>query len=195
MDETVFMVLGDHGQFDVRFKVHLNNVLKAHGLIDETNEWRAYFQSTGGAAYLHIKDGDKEAEAHALAIVSDILTDSKYGVKQLYKREELDRLHVDPSIRYMLEAKKGYSFEDDLTDEAVVDLTARGETYGTHGYSTEQDNYCCNFDISGKNIKTNEQLGEIEMVDVAPTIARILGVELNDVDGRTLDEVFTDDLA
>lgn len=196
MDETVFIVLGDHGQFDVKFKVHLNNVLKEHGLIEETAsgyEWHAYFQSTGGSAYLHIKDGDKETEAHALAIVNDIVTNPKYGVKQLYKREELDELHVDPSIRYMLEAKKGYSFEDDITDEDVVDLTARGETYATHGYSTEQDNYRCNFIIAGKNIKLNAQLGEIEMVDVAPTIARILGVELNDVDGRSLDEVFKGD--
>ncbi|GEM02635.1 Predicted pyrophosphatase or phosphodiesterase, AlkP superfamily [Halolactibacillus halophilus] len=192
MEETVFIVLGDHGQFDVRFKVYLNNLLKQHGLIEETNEWRAYFQSTGGAAYLHIKDGDKEAEAHALAIMNDIVADSKYGVKKLYKRAELDELHVEPSIHYMLEATKGYSFEDDLSDEDVVDLTARGEKYATHGYTTEQENYRCNFIISGKNIKANAQVGEIEMVDVAPTIACILGVKLNGVDGRSLDEVFKD---
>jgi predicted AlkP superfamily pyrophosphatase or phosphodiesterase len=196
MDETVFIVLGDHGQFDVRFKVHLNNLLKEHGLIEETASgyaWRAYFQSTGGAAYLHVKDDDEEIKTRALAIVNDIVVDPKYGVKKLYKRAELDALRVDPSIHYMLEATKGYSFEDDITDEDVVDLTARGETYATHGYSTEQDNYRCNFIIAGKNIKTQAQLGEIEMVDIAPTIARILGIELHDVDGRSLDEVFKAD--
>lgn len=93
-------------------------------------------------------------KTRALAIVNDIVVDPKYGVKKLYKRAELDELHVDPSIHYMLEATKGYSFEDDITDEDVVDLTARGETYATHGYSTEQDNYRCNFIIAGKNIGT-----------------------------------------
>ncbi len=192
-DETVFIVLGDHGQFDVRFKVHLNNVLKEHGLIEETASgyfWRAYFQSTGGAAYLHIKDDDTKIKEEVLAVLNDITRNSKYGVKKLYKRENLDELHVDPSIHYMLEARKGYSFEDDITDEDVVDLTTRGETYATHGYSTEQDNYHCNLIIAGKNIKTNEQLGEVEMVDIAPTLARMLGIKLENVDGRSLDEVF-----
>ena len=90
MEETVFIVLGDHGQFDVRFKVHLNNLLKEHGLIEETAfgyAWRAYFQSTGGAAYLHVKDDDEEIKTRALAIVNDIVVDPKYGVKKLYKRE------------------------------------------------------------------------------------------------------------
>ncbi|MNE56882.1 Type I phosphodiesterase / nucleotide pyrophosphatase [compost metagenome] len=45
MEDTIFLVLGDHGQFNVRYKVHLNKLLQEKGLIFKENgewSWRAY---------------------------------------------------------------------------------------------------------------------------------------------------------
>lgn len=191
--DTVILVVGDHGQFNVNYKVHLNNLLKEHHLIVEESgrlKWRAYFQSTGGSAYLHIKQGDSEARELSMKILEKIMKEDRYGIENIYSRQELDRLCIDHSISYMVEARKGYSFEDELSDITVEDLVGQGIHYATHGYVPDKEGYKCNLVVSGKMIKSKYDLGKAKMVDIAPTIARILGIKFNQCDGRSLDEIF-----
>ena len=192
-DDTVFIVVGDHGQINVKRKVHLNNLLREKGLIYEENgemKWRAYFQSTGGSAYLHIKQNDEEAEKLVADVLQEMRQEEMYGIERIYSRNELDSLHVDASIKYMLEAKVDYSFEDSLAESTVIDLEKQGIKYATHGYLPDKENYRCNVIISGPSIKSDYPLGEIEMVDIAPTMAKILGIDFHHCDGRSLDEIF-----
>lgn len=192
-EDTVILIVGDHGQFNVRYKVRLNNLLKEKGLIVEEKgemKWRAYFQSTGGAAYLHIKEGDEEAERIASAILRKAMTNARYGIEHIFSREELDRLHVDRSINMMVEAKVGYSFDDTLEEPIILDLAAKNIRYATHGYSPDKENYKCVFIASGPLIKKDYLLGDLEMVDIAPTLGKILGVDFNNGDGKVIDEIF-----
>lgn len=191
--DTVFLILGDHGQFNVRYKVHLNNLLQDKGLIYAENgemRWRAYFQCGGGAAYLHIAQGDEEAEQLALAAIEDYMKNDSSGIESVYAREELDRLHVGQSTKYMFEAKRGYCFDESMGEPTIVDLEQQGIKYATHGYSPDKSDYRCNLVISGDKIKSDHPIGDIEMVDIAPTMARILGIEFNECDGRALDGIF-----
>lgn len=189
--ETVFIIVGDHGHMDVSYKVHLNNLLEEHKLIDSgSKKWRAYFQGAGGSAYLHVKQDDKDAEKLAVEILEKVMKEDKYGLESFYSRDELDGLHVDKSIRYMVEGKKGYSFDDSLSDRTIEDLERQGIKYATHGYLPDKDNYKCNLIISGEKIRNEYQLGNIEMVDLAPTMGKILGIPFTDCDGRSLDELF-----
>lgn len=192
-DDTVFIVSGDHGQIDINYKVHLNNLLKENNLIYEESgelKWRAYLQTGGGSAYLHIKDNDKEAERIALGILNEAMILGKYGIDRIITREELDNLHVHKSINYMVEAKVGYSFEESLSDIIIKDLKKLDIKHATHGYLPEKDNYKCNLIISGNIIKSDYEIGSVNMVDIAPTIAKMLGVEFPNCDGRSLDEIF-----
>ncbi|WP_058486690.1 alkaline phosphatase family protein [Defluviitalea phaphyphila] len=192
-DDTIFIVFGDHGQFDVKYKVRLNNLLKEKGLIFEENgemKWRAYFQSTGGSAYLYTKPEDKEAEKLAFDIINNALKNDLYGIEKIYTRKELEHFPVNKNIRYMVEAKIGYSFDDNLEIPIIVDLEKQGISYATHGYFPDKTNYKCGFLISGDRIKKDYELGNIEMVDIAPTMAKILGIDFRNCDGRALDEIF-----
>lgn len=192
-EDTTLFVIGDHGQLNVRYKVALNHLFKEKGLIFEENgemNWRAYLQSTGGAAYLHIKEGDVEAEKLALDILKDAIDSGNYGIEHIYSREKLDSLRVNKSVTTMIEAKPGYSFVDSLKVPIVVDLEEKGIQYATHGYSPHKENYKCVFMASGPHIKKDYSLGNIEMVDVAPTIGKTLGIELENCDGRVLEEIF-----
>lgn len=192
-EDAVFIVVGDHGQFNVRYKVHLNNILKEENLIFEDNgsmQWRAYFQSCGGSAYLHIRKDDKEAEKSVLEVLKKIMEKDQYGIEALYYREELNSLHIDKTIQYMVEAKQGYSFDDNLHKTTIEDLEEESMKYATHGYLPDKDNYRCNLIISGDKIRKEHELGPVEMVDMAPTMAKILGIEFNSCDGRCLDEIF-----
>ncbi|OPX44753.1 type I phosphodiesterase / nucleotide pyrophosphatase [Ruminiclostridium hungatei] len=192
-EDTVFLVIGDHGQINVRYKVRLNQLLKEAGLIYEEKgemKWRAYIQNAGGAAYLHLKENDSEAEQRALDILKKAMTEECYGIERIYGRKELHNYHVAYSVRYMLEAKTGYCFEDSLEDPVVTDLEELGIKYATHGFSPDKSEYKCILVISGDCIKNEYQLGEIQMVDIAPTIANILGIDFYNCDGRALNEIF-----
>lgn len=93
-EETVFLVLGDHGQKNVRYKVKLNHLLKEEGLIyEEKGEmlWRAYIQSTGGSAYLHLKENDEDAKQRVLQILLKAVEEKNLGIERIYTREELER--------------------------------------------------------------------------------------------------------
>jgi predicted AlkP superfamily pyrophosphatase or phosphodiesterase len=191
--DTIFLVIGDHGQINVRYKIRLNNLLKEKGLIYEENgelKWRAYVQSAGGAAYLHIRQDDEEAEMLATAVLKKAMKDDGYGIESIYTGRELEDFHMDPSVSYMLEAKRGYYFEDSLEHPYILDLEEQGLTHATHGYSPDKADYKCILIISGDNIKKEYQLGDVEMVDIAPTMAKILGIDFYSCDGRPLNEIF-----
>lgn len=193
LDETTFLIVGDHGQLDVQFKVYLNRLFFDNQLIYEEHgelKWRAYVQGAGGAAYLHVKDGDDVARDLAVQILAEAALIDQYGIEAIYGRNELDALHVDEKFTYMIEAKVGFSFEDDHTQEVVVDLHAAGKKYATHGYSPNKPDYTSNLILSGNAVKTGFEIGDVEVIDIGPTIAYILGLEFENVDGRALVEVF-----
>ncbi|HZW48991.1 MAG TPA: ectonucleotide pyrophosphatase/phosphodiesterase [Bacillota bacterium] len=192
-EETVFLILGDHGQFNVRYVVRLNKLLERAGLISQADgkmSWRAYCQSTGGAAYLRVQPGDAEAERLAAVILQNAWKEDRCGIEHIYSRKELDRLHVDQSIPVMVEAKTGYCFDDSLEEPIIMDLTEQNIKYATHGYSPDKANYHCNLLLSGSIVKKDYCFGDVEMVDIAPTMARILGIELTNCDGRVIEEIF-----
>ena len=90
----------------------------------------------------------------------------------------------------MIEARNGYCFDDLITEQTVINLEEKNIKYATHGYLPDKENYQCNFIASGSGIENGFDLGSIQMVDIAPTIANILGVDLVNCDGRILDEMF-----
>lgn len=192
-EDTVFLIVGDHGQINVKYKIKLNQLLKEKGLIYEEQgeiKWRAYIQSAGGSAYLHIQDGDKEAEKLALEILDKVMKEDCYGIECLYTRDDLDSRHVELSVPYMLEAKRGYCFDDSIDGEVIINLDKQGIKYATHGYSPDKEIYRCNLIISGNCIKKGYELCGIKMVDIAPTMGKILGIDFNNGDGKELSEIF-----
>jgi predicted AlkP superfamily pyrophosphatase or phosphodiesterase len=56
---------------------------------------------------------------------------------------------------------------------------------GTHGYFPEHPEMRATFILSGPGI-AKKSLGEIDMRDIAPTLAKILKVSLPGADGKPL---------
>ncbi|MFT3983874.1 MAG: alkaline phosphatase family protein [Lachnospiraceae bacterium] len=190
-EDTVFMIIGDHGQLNIRYRVRLNRLLQEAGLIDpEKRSWRAYVQSAGGAAYLHLKEGDSEAEEKALTILQHAMKEEKYGIEGVFGRKEQAHFPEASGARYLLEAKEGYCFIDDMDKEIVTDLSEKGIRYATHGFSPDKPGYQCNLVISGACIRENYPMGAVSMVEIAPTIAEILGLSLPDCDGSPINRIF-----
>jgi predicted AlkP superfamily pyrophosphatase or phosphodiesterase len=192
-EQTTFLIIGDHSQMNVRYKVRLNKLLLEHNLIYEENgswKWRAYIQGGGGSAYLHVKPGDREAEGIAFKLLNHALVEAEYGIEAIYSKEELKSYHVSEDFSYMLEAKQGYCFDDRLDGLLVQDLTETNQRYATHGYAPDKPGYLSNIIISGAGIKSDYEMGSVRMIDIAPTMAKILDIDFPECDGRALSRIF-----
>jgi predicted AlkP superfamily pyrophosphatase or phosphodiesterase len=94
----------------------------------------------------------------------------------------------------MLEAALGYYFLDDYEGEIIKEIQAHepgvveGITRATHGYSPFKDNYTTVFMASGKGIKKGAVVEKMSLVDEAPTLAELMELKLDDVDGRIIGE-------
>ena len=194
-DETTFIIVGDHSQLDVKYKLYLNKLFYENGLIFQENGqwcWRAYVQSAGGAAYVHIQPEDVEAEKLAIALLADAMETKGVLISNIYDREQVEDFHayMPETALYMLDAEEGYAFEDAVDEELVVDLQARQKVYATHGYSPNKPNYTSNLLIAGPKVLKNSQIDDVSVVDIAPTIAHILGLPFQAPDGKVLKNVF-----
>jgi hypothetical protein len=42
--------------------------------------------------------------------------------------------------------------------------------------------------LSGRGVRTGARIGHVRSLDIAPTVARLLGLEMKNVEGRVLTE-------
>ena len=87
----------------------------------------------------------------------------------------------------MLSAADGYSFSGSDNGDAVI--TETDGPKGSHGYSPFHKLMGATCVVGGAGIKDGIVLEEISNTDVAPTIAKILGVDMPSADGRALTEI------
>jgi predicted AlkP superfamily pyrophosphatase or phosphodiesterase len=86
----------------------------------------------------------------------------------------------------VLYAKDGYAFLQGLDGAEVV---RESKTYlGTHGYPNSDPELDGIFLASGYGIKRGGKVDRVTNLDVAPTIAELLGLPLPNVEGRILTE-------
>jgi predicted AlkP superfamily pyrophosphatase or phosphodiesterase len=87
----------------------------------------------------------------------------------------------------ILVAKDGYGFGAAATgDEFVIKSET---TVGTHGFPSTNPKMNATFIASGNGIRRGANIGIVENIDVAPTIAKLLSVPLPNVDGKILTSV------
>ncbi len=94
----------------------------------------------------------------------------------------------------ILVASEGYAFNNEANgDEVVTEVTLGAGNQGHHGYLSRLPKMNAAFIAWGRGIKPAVRLGLIENIDVAPTIAALLGQKLSGADGRVLSQMLADD--
>lgn len=192
-DDTIFVITTDHGLIDITTNVYINNILENNGFItrkDESIEYTAYSQSTGLGAYIYVKDNDEFIINKVRNLFENLINKEKYGIDKIFTNKELKDMNADKSYSFSIEAKTGFAFKDEFTDYEIKNQKDLGKSYATHGYSPLKEGYKNVFMISGYPIKNNYNLGKMNIVDIAPTVCEILGMEFKGMDGQILDRIF-----
>jgi predicted AlkP superfamily pyrophosphatase or phosphodiesterase len=194
---TTVFVVSDHGFKLVKKQVRPNAALTAAGLMTVQDgkvlKSQAYVVPEGGTALVYVTVPDPSGEILARArkalagmegidAVIEPSDYARYGLPMPADNNQMGAL--------FLTAKEGYAFTAVATDPVVVDATEG--SLGAHGYMSSDPDLGALFIASGAGVKAGVKLDAIENLDVAPTAAHLLGIELANVQGRVLKELLSE---
>lgn len=181
LDRTAFVITGDHGFVDIHTTVAPNVWLVEAGLRGEARDrgdWRATFHTSGGSAFLHLRDpGDAEAIAAARRAL-EVRAEAVQRLFRIVDRDELDRLGAAPEAALALTAAPGIAFSGRATAPAVG-----AGSGGTHGFHPELPLVHTGFVAWGAGVRSGAVAHEMGLVDVAPFVAALLGLDFEAPDG------------
>jgi predicted AlkP superfamily pyrophosphatase or phosphodiesterase len=194
-DRTTFIVVSDHGFYNYVQQINGNAVLRDMGLIKTAGnrvvEGRVHYLSMTGGAGIYVLD-----EANREQITRDLIEKFKTveGIAAVIDTAEMVRLGLPSASAdarapdLMLSAAEGYSFSSSSAAQDAIMPISRVK--GAHGYLPGQPKLYATFVAFGAGIQPGVTLPEVRNVDVAPTVAALLGLEMKDVEGRVLKEIF-----
>lgn len=181
-ERTTFIVLGDHGFADISKTIAPNWLLAQEGFIKDKS-WRALVMNTGGSAAVYLKDPKDVVTAKE---VRALLEKNAAGLYRVIDKDALTKLGGPSDAAFYLEAEPGYMFSGAHTGKTLV----RSSTMkGNHGYLPTNPQMYTGFVASGRGIKKGVALDVIRLADVAPTVARLLGLKMDGAEGRVLEEI------
>jgi hypothetical protein len=179
----VLAVVSDHGFLASDRELHLNAAFREKGLIDVdpsggVTDWRAFSWDQGGSAIVVLRDpGDGSTRAS----VRDLLRGLS-GIEAVLEGDEALSLGGYPQAAFLVGYARGFRGGGELGGP-VVRPVKKG---GTHGYLRSFPEMDSSFFVAGEGIPRGLDLGRVDMRDIAPTLAGILGISLAGTEGRDL---------
>lgn len=196
-DNTAIIIVGDHGFSDI------HTVFRVNLLITHIP---ALFIASGGSAFLYrykntTKD-DVPGIIRAVRAALDSLPEEKRKLFRIIDRPELDRMGADSSAILALAAVPGVVFSGatrtNKTENhgpgtvvqqaslAGVFVPTRG---GHHGYDPRDSLMYTGFIAAGTDIIKGGHIRELCVTDIAPLIARLLGIGFDCPDGKLVNGI------
>jgi hypothetical protein len=179
---TAFIVTGDHGFVDVHTAVAPNVWLAQaglHGTEPDRGQWRATFHTTAGSAFLHLAAGEGEAVEQRVRELLGALPATRQRLFRIVERAELDAIGADPRVPFALAAPLGIAFTDRASGADLAPASG-----AQHGYfPSDFPEIYTGFVGWGAGIATGVTVHEMGQEDVAPLVARLLGLDFEAPDG------------
>ncbi|MBK6263573.1 alkaline phosphatase family protein [Marivirga sp. S37H4] len=181
MEQTTFIISGDHGFVDIHSVLSPNVWLKEAGLISGEEKgapFKAKFHTSGAAAFLHLND---PKDKKSVEKVNQILNDLPANYKKLFRvldKNEMAEVGADPNAFVGLAPIEGIAMSSSVTGEAL-----KKGSGGTHGFYPDNSNIYTGFVAYGASIKKGVVLKEMSLVDIAPLIIKLLKLPETETEG------------
>jgi hypothetical protein len=182
---SAIVVAGDRGVLPVHTLVAPNAVLAAEGLLvpdarsnDAVKEWSALARSNGGSAFIYARSDDAAMLARrALSAAA-----RRTRAFRIVSAETMLELGADPNAWFGLEAEPGFAFGNQPKPPLLQPEARRG----VGGYLPQKSEMNAGFVAWGRGVRVGVRIPSMRQTDVAPTVARLLGLDFGTVDGRPL---------
>ena len=170
LDRTTFLVVSDHGFHTASKLIRPAALLKERGISNVA------VVSEGGTAMIY---GSVPAGTFdSLAPACKVIVPGQFA-----------SLGFPPPGGRMadlvLAAADGYAFSGDANGPVIGDVPP-GANAGNHGYLSSNPDMRPIFVAWGAGIKSGAKVDGVRSIDVAPTIAGLLGLSMQNIDGRVI---------
>lgn len=184
--DLVVAIVSDHGFAPVEHEVNLIAPFVQAGLISldakqKVTGWQAEPWGGASVAVVLAHPDDEPVKAKVSALLAGLAARPELGIAQVADAREIARMGGTPMASFWVDFKPGYVMGSDPAKPAV----SPGAVKGTHGYFPTHPEMRATFILSGPGI-TKTALGEIDMRDIAPTLAKVMKVSLPQADGKPL---------
>ncbi len=176
--KTALVVVGDHGFTSIQRNFGPNTLLRDAGLLAEeggkVKSWRALVRSSGGSAAVYVKD-----EADVARTLDVLLAGSTLDGRVVYevlRRPQLDRLGYNPEAAFALDPTDGWALTERIGPSQPTVM-------GNHGQLPSRPDLYTGCLLEGAGVRRGGVIGKMRLVDVAPTVAELLGLDFTDVEG------------
>jgi predicted AlkP superfamily pyrophosphatase or phosphodiesterase len=174
--KAIALVVSDHGFVHITHKVNLMQPFLRAGLLQSGGSWKAQPWSGSGMAAVMLHDpADSQTQAQVRDLLQVMQADPNNGIAEVLERDAIKRRGAFPDASFLIVMKLGYYALADPTSPMVSDVQG---TAGSHGFSPQYPEMRAAFFIEGSGIAHGRDLGLIDMRQVAPTVAQLLGVRL-----------------
>lgn len=185
--KAVIAVASDHGFSPLNKSLNLNAAFREAGLIEveagKVKSWRAITWNSGGSAAVMLNDkNDEDARIKIRQILRRLAADPESGLFKWYESEIAEKLAGFPDAEFIVGTKPGTYIGGSVDLPVIRNL----KPSGGHGFLAELKEMDSLFFLVGAGVSAGKNLGRIDMRDIAPTLANLLGVKLPMAEGRNL---------
>jgi predicted AlkP superfamily pyrophosphatase or phosphodiesterase len=185
---VVVAIVSDHGFAPLAHDVNLLKAFADAGLITFSADdrkpvaWEAAPWGGASAAVVLARPDDAALQARVKALLDRLAADPAYGINRVIDRAEIARIGGGREASFYIDFKLGF----EMGQKVDAPLVSPSLPHGMHGYFPDHPEMGASFIISGPGVAARGSLGEIDMRDIAPTLAKVLEVPLPTADGRPL---------
>jgi len=191
LERTAWVVVSDHGFRSVSRQFHPRVVLRESGYLTydakgALTDWRVDARIAGGTFALVAKDpADREAVEGVTRQFRALAADPRFGLARIYSPAEIRDNGGFPDAFLAGEAADDFMVGGAIAGDVVTASTSKG----MHGYHPSRADQLSALLLSGAGVVSGQRQDRARLIDVAPTVARLLGVEMPSARGKVLNQV------
>jgi len=192
--DSVVAIVSDHGFIATHTAVNLRTRFVQAGLIKlkqaanaaaapTIESWDAQVWPGGASAAVMLqKPGDAAVKARVAALLNDLKSDSRNGIARVLDSKQTAASGGFAGADFVVEFAPGFYLGTSLHGNLLEPAASRG----THGYLPDREEMHSSFFIKGRGVAKAKALGVIDMNQIAPTLAAVLGVGLPTAEGSAM---------
>lgn len=183
-------IVSDHGFTRVDHHLHIMVPFVEAGLItvdhDTTNwpdprvlDWKAMPWVDGGSAAIILRNPEDQITREKVEqLLQHLAADPANGISRILDEKAIAAQGGAPNATFWVDMRSNYSLDTSFRGPAVT----TSKIGGSHGYSPDNPELRAAFFMVGPNVRAGQNLGDIDMRSIAPTLAHYLAVPLPSAD-------------
>ncbi len=174
-------VVSDHGFAAIQHDVNLYAAFREAGFITlnqagKIAAWTAIPWPAGGSAAIMLADPkDETVRVRVKGLLDSLASDPANGIERIVPAEEIRQNGGFPGAAFVVALKIGYEMAYALS----LPLVTAPSNLGMHGFMPQNREMRSAFFLVGPTVPKGRSVGDIDMRQIAPTLAGIMHVHLS----------------